>query len=141
MRLPYIRNCFLALENFLIPHAFRILYQQQKASSLANIACAGGNHSLTIDNTFLTLVSTTFTLVRKSLTKVRKSLTKLRRSLTKVRTVVTKVSADLTKVRETFTMVREVLSMVRESLPNAFLLFSLKTRVGGSAERGVDRGD
>jgi hypothetical protein len=58
-----------------------------------------------------------------------------------VRTVLTKVSADLTKVRETFTMVREVLSMVRESLPNAFLLFSLITRVGGSVESGVGRGD
>jgi hypothetical protein len=58
-----------------------------------------------------------------------------------VRTVLTKVSADLTKVRETFTMVREVLSMVRESLPNAFLLFSLKTRVVRSVESGVDRGD
>jgi hypothetical protein len=58
-----------------------------------------------------------------------------------VRTVLTKVSADLTKVRETFTMVREVLSMVRESLPNAFLLLSLITRVGGSAESGVGRGD
>ena len=58
-----------------------------------------------------------------------------------VRTVLTKVSANLTKVRETFTMVREVLSKVRESLPNAFLLFSLKTRVGGSVESGVGRGD
>ena len=65
-----------------------------------------------------------------------------------VRTVLTKVSADLTKVstfptkvRKTFTKVRKVLSKVRRSLPNAFMLFSLKTRVGGSVESGVGRGD
>ena len=67
-------------------------------------------------------------------------LTKVRLSLTKVSADPTKVSADLTKVRETFTMVREVLSMVRRSLPNAFLLFSLITRVGGSVKRLVDSG-
>jgi hypothetical protein len=38
-------------------------------------------------------------------------------------------------------MVRKVLSMVRESLPNAFMLFSLIIRVGGSVESGVGSGD
>jgi hypothetical protein len=55
--------------------------------------------------------------------------------------ILAKAGNIVAKARKTFTMVRKVLSTVSRSLPKAAMLFSLITRVGGSAESGVGRGD
>jgi hypothetical protein len=55
--------------------------------------------------------------------------------------ILAKANKTFAKARKTFTTVSKWLPTVSRSLPKAAMLFSLKTRVGGSVESGVGRGD
>ncbi|MEI6817650.1 MAG: hypothetical protein WCL14_13655, partial [Bacteroidota bacterium] len=55
--------------------------------------------------------------------------------------VLTLVSTLVTKVIVLVTKVKEIVTKVKETLASVSMLFSLKTKIGGSVERNVDRGD